>query len=114
MKVAVIGLGKAGLPLAGVMVEAGLEVVGVDLDKAKVEKINSGENPIPEEPELPEIIKEYGGKTLIATTNYEDASDCNAFVIIVPLFIDEKHEADFSILEQAFKSVGKVFLQNSI
>lgn len=49
MKVAVVGLGKAGLPLAAVIAESGLEVVGVDLDEEKCKMINSGINPIPEE-----------------------------------------------------------------
>lgn len=48
MSVAVIGLGRAGLPLAAVIAGSGLKVVGVDLDAEKCEKINRGKNPIPE------------------------------------------------------------------
>lgn len=64
MKVAVVGLGKAGLPLAAVIAESGLEVVGVDLDEEKCKMINSGINPIPEEPGLDELIKKHGEKSL--------------------------------------------------
>ena len=46
-KVSVIGLGKAGLPLAAVIADAGIEVIGVDVDKQRAEDINSGKNPIP-------------------------------------------------------------------
>ncbi|MHA1860234.1 MAG: 3-hydroxyacyl-CoA dehydrogenase NAD-binding domain-containing protein, partial [Candidatus Asgardarchaeia archaeon] len=46
-RVAVVGLGKAGLPLAAVIADSGIEVVGVDLDENKVKMINRGENPIP-------------------------------------------------------------------
>src|SRR3989338_7326172 len=62
MKISVIGLGKAGLPLAAVIADSGLDVLGVDLDKNKVEMINKGINPIEEEPGLKELIKKHGNK----------------------------------------------------
>jgi len=114
MRVAVVGLGKAGLPLAAVAADSGLQVTGVDLDASRVEKIKSGKNPIPEEPELDELIKKHAGQNLIATTRYEDASGCEGFIVIVPLFIDEQHKADFSILERAFRSVAAVMKPGSL
>ena len=74
VKVAVIGLGKAGLPLAAVIADSGLKVVGVDVDERKCEMINRGINPIPEEAGLDELIKKYAGKNLIATPRYEDVT----------------------------------------
>ena len=44
----VIGLGKAGLPLASVIAESGIDVIGVDVDRKKCETINQGINSIPE------------------------------------------------------------------
>ncbi len=46
--------------------------------------------------------------TIIAMTEYEDARDCNFFIVIVPLFIDENHNPDYAILENAFRNVGKI------
>ena len=108
MKIAVIGLGKAGLPLAGVIAENGFEVTGVDIDPDRCEAINRGENPIPEEAGLVELIRRHGGRGLVATTDYEDASECTAFIVIVPLFIDEFQNPDFGIMESAFRSVGRI------
>jgi len=108
MKIAVIGLGKAGLPLASVIADSGFEVIGVDIDEKRCEDINRGKNPIPEESGLGELIEQHGGKNLVATSNYEDAKGCNVFIIIVPLFTDENKNPDFSILESAFRSVGKI------
>ena len=108
MKIAVIGLGKAGLPLAAVIADGGFEVVGVDVDEKKCEMINKGVNPIPEEAGLDELIKKYGGKNLIATTNYKDAEDCNVYIVIVPLYVDENYNPDFGILENAFRNVGRI------
>jgi len=87
-KIAVIGLGKAGLPIAGVIADSGFDVIGIDIDEKKCNNINSGTNPIPEEKNLDELIKKHGGKSLIASSMYEYAKDSNFFIIIVPLFID--------------------------
>ncbi|MCW3133898.1 MAG: nucleotide sugar dehydrogenase [Methanophagales archaeon] len=114
MKIAVIGLGKAGLPLAGVIADSGLEVVGVDIDERKCEDINRGENPIPEERGLDELIKRHGGKDLIATTEYEDAKECEIFIIIVPLFTDENNIPDYRIIESAFRNVGRLLKRGDL
>ncbi len=114
MKIAIVGLGKAGLPLASVVADSGLEVVGVDIDQRRCEQINKGVNPIPEEVGLDELIKRHGGKTLVATPRYEDARECTNFIVVVPLFIDENHNPDFRILEEAFRSVGKVLKREDL
>ena len=106
--IAVIGLGKAGLPLAAVIAKSGIPVIGIDVDEKRCNKINNGINPILEEEGLDELVKNFGGKTLVASTTYEDAEKCSFFIVIVPLFIDEYNQPDFSILENAFRNVGKV------
>jgi UDP-N-acetyl-D-mannosaminuronic acid dehydrogenase len=107
-KLAVVGLGKAGLPVAGVIADSGFDIIGIDIDENKCNQINMGVNPIPEEKSLDELIKKHGGKRLITVPKYENAKECNFFIIIVPLFIDENHDPDFSILENAFRNVGKI------
>ncbi|SNQ61103.1 nucleotide sugar dehydrogenase [Candidatus Methanoperedens nitratireducens] len=107
-RIAVIGLGKAGLPIASVIADSGFNVSGVDIDKRKCDLINRGMNPIPDEQGLDGLIAKHGGKNLIAMAEYKDAGDCNFFIVIVPLFIDENHNPDFAILENAFRNVGKI------
>jgi UDP-N-acetyl-D-mannosaminuronic acid dehydrogenase len=114
VKIGVFGLGKAGLPLASVVADSGLEVIGIDIDQRRCENINRGVNPIPEEAGLDELIKRHGGKTLVATPRYEDARECTNFIIIVPLFIDERHNPDFRILEEAFRNVGKILKRGDL
>jgi len=106
--IAVIGLGKAGLPLAAVIANSGLTVIGIDVDKKRCDKINNGINPIPEEEGLDDLVKNFGGKTLVASTTYQDAEKCCFFIVIVPLFIDENNKPDFTILENAFRNIGKL------
>lgn len=108
MTIAVIGLGKAGLPLAAVIAEADLDIIGVDVDVQRCQQINNGVNPIPEEPHLDELIKKHGGKKLIATASYQDAKNCDFFIVIVPLFLDTNHKPDFQLLENAFRNIGKI------
>jgi UDP-N-acetyl-D-mannosaminuronic acid dehydrogenase len=108
MKINVVGLGKAGLPLAAVIADSGIEVLGSDLDKERVDTINKGLNPIEEEPGLKELIKKHGGKDLKATTDTIDAAQqSNVHIVIVPLFIDEKKKPDFSIMKKAFHTISK-------
>jgi len=108
MTIAVIGLGKAGLPLAVVIAEADLDIIGVDVDVQRCKQINNGVNPIPEEPHLDELIKKHGGKKLIATSSYQDAKNCDFFIVIVPLFLDANHKPDFQLLENTFRNIGKI------
>lgn len=66
MKVSIIGLGKAGLPLACVIADSGIEVRGIDVSPERVDAVNKGINPIPEEKELDELLQKHGGKSLKA------------------------------------------------
>lgn len=108
MKVAVIGLGKAGLPLASVIAESGIDVIGIDIDSKKCDAINHGINPIPEEVGLDELVRSHGGKRIVATSRYEDARDVRDFIVTVPLFIDKNCNPDYRILESAFRNLGKI------
>lgn len=107
-KIAVIGLGKAGLPIASIIADRRFKTVGIDIDENKCDLINRGINPIPDEQGLDELITKHGGNNLIATSKYEDAKNCNFFIVIVPLFIDENHNPDYTILENAFRNIGKI------
>ena len=107
-RIAVIGLGKAGLPIASVIADSGVSVTGVDVNEKRCRMINEGKNPIPEEAGLDELVAKHGGKNLVAVSDYNEAKDCNVFIIIVPLFIDEYNQPDFGILLDATAKVGKI------
>ncbi len=108
MKISVSGLGKVGLPLSAVIADAGFDVIGIDIDQQRIDRINKGENPLSEEPGLAELLQKHSGKALVATTDGVQAvKDTEFHIVIVPLFIDENHNADFSILRAAFTTVGK-------
>ena len=82
-KVAVIGLGKLGSPMAAAVSARGVAVIGADLDSIKVEKINRGEAPVAET-NLAEYIRR-GHERLRATTDLEAATiEAEIVFIIVP------------------------------
>lgn len=89
--IAVFGLGKMGLPLASVLAEAGATVHGVDIDETIVTAVNEGRCPVSGEPGLPDLVAEYGGGRLVATTDgAEAASAAEISVILVPTVLDEE------------------------
>ncbi len=115
MKISVVGLGKAGLPLAAVIADAGIDVIGVDLNSKKVQMINKGINPVKEEPGLSELIKKHGGKRLKATNNsIEAARESDVHIIVVPLFINENKKPDFSLIKKACENVGSGLKKNGL
>ncbi|MDF1479154.1 nucleotide sugar dehydrogenase [Leifsonia sp. H3M29-4] len=109
MRIAVIALGKIGLPLAVQFASKGHEVVGVDVNQAVVDLVNKGIEPFPGEAELQERLAELvpTGR-LRATTDYADAvPGADAVVLVVPLFVDEvTAEPDFGWMDAATESLG--------
>ncbi|MFD0213532.1 UDP-glucose dehydrogenase family protein [Streptomyces hirsutus] len=75
MRVSVIGCGHLGIPHAAAMAELGHEVIGVDVDQTKVDRLNAGECPI-YEPGLPELLARHTASgRLRFTTDIRDAAD---------------------------------------
>ncbi len=110
MKIAVVALGKIGLPLAVQFASKGHEVVGVDVNEALVGVINEGREPFPGEAELDERLSTLvpAGK-LVATTDYSTAiPGADAVVVVVPLFVnDETWQPDFGWMDSATASIAE-------
>lgn len=109
MKIAVIALGKIGLPLAVQFASKGHEVIGVDVNQTVVDLVNKGIEPFPGEERLQERLSELvPAGNLRATTDYGDAvPGADAVVLVVPLFVDEATaEPDFGWMDAATESLG--------
>jgi len=107
MKIAVIGAGKMGLPLAAFMASRDLQVTACDIDAELVAEINRGECGI-EEPGLPELIAAgVASGRLTATTDTEAAvAAAAAVLVIVPALIDENSDIDLTILESVTHQIS--------
>lgn len=109
MRIAVVALGKIGLPLAVQFASKGHEVIGVDVNPRTVDLVNEGKEPFPGEAHLAEKLAELvpAGR-LRATTDYAEAiPGVDAVVVVVPLFVnDETWQPDFAWMDQATKSLA--------
>jgi len=109
MKIAIIGLGYVGLPLA---VEFGkkMEVIGLDINKPRIAELQSGKDSTLEvsEDELKEATK------LSYTANPEDVCDCNIYIITVPTPIDAYKRPDLTPLQKSSETVGKLLSKGDI
>ncbi|MGV8847333.1 nucleotide sugar dehydrogenase [Tessaracoccus sp.] len=110
MKIAVIAMGKIGLPLAVQFADMGHEVVGVDVQQSVVDSVNNGVEPFPGEAHLQEKLSELVPPGLLrATTDYSEAiPGADAIVIVVPLFVnDETWQPDFGWMDSATRSFAE-------
>lgn len=109
MRIAVVALGKIGLPLAVQFADSGHDVVGVDVNAATVDSINAGLEPFPGEAYLQDKLAALvAAGRLRATTDYAEAvPDADAVVIVVPLFVDDATwEPDFAWMDAATRSLA--------
>jgi nucleotide sugar dehydrogenase len=109
VKIAVIALGKIGLPLAVQFASKGHDVVGVDVNRATVTAVNEGLEPFPGEAHLQEMLSELvpAGK-LRATTEYSEAvPEADAVVLVVPLFVDAEAKPDFGWMDAATAELAR-------
>ncbi|MGW9627083.1 nucleotide sugar dehydrogenase [Microbacterium sp. NPDC055521] len=110
MRIAVVALGKIGLPLAVQFASSGHDVVGVDVNQQAVDIINAGREPFPGEVHLQERLAELipAGR-LRATTDYSEAiPDADAVVLVAPVFVnDETWEPDFKYMDAATRSLAE-------
>lgn len=106
--VAVVGLGKIGLPLAAQFAENGLDVIGCDINPDVVASVNAGRSHIHEEAGLEDAVaKAVAGSRLRATVDTESAvREADTVILIVPLLADREHNVDFGLIDKATRAVG--------
>lgn len=116
MRIAVVALGKIGLPLAVQFASKGHEVIGVDVSKRRVELVNEAKEPFPGEARLQELLSEaVTSGRLRATTDYGEAiPDAEAVILVVPLVVDEDSTPDFRWMDAATSSLAEHLSANTI
>ncbi len=102
-KLAVIGLGYIGLPTAAVFADAGLEVVGVDVNPAAVDSINAGQPHIVE-PNLDRLLQSVVEKKNLRASLKAEAAD--AFIVAVPTPFKDNHVPDLKYIEAAARDIA--------
>ena len=109
MSVAVVALGKIGLPLAVQIASKGIEVIGVDISQNVVDMVNAGTPPFPGETDLDTKLNEaVDGGLLKATTDTTAAvSESGTVVVVVPLMTDAGGVPDFCALDSATTEIAR-------
>jgi UDP-N-acetyl-D-galactosamine dehydrogenase len=116
-KIAVIGLGYVGLPLA---VEFGKKysTVGFDINKERVKELNSGtDSTLEVEDELLQSVltsQNNGVNGLYISTNIASIKDCNVFIVTVPTPTDKNNRPVLTPLYKASESVGSILKKGDI
>ena len=112
-KIAIIGLGYVGLPLCIRFAEAGISVIGLDVDVDKTVKINDGKsyiNHISEE----HIKSALETGRLEASTEFNRISEVQVVIICVPTPLNKHREPDISYVLDSGSQIGKFITRNTL
>lgn len=110
-KIAIIGLGYVGLPLAHAFSEK-YKVVGFDIAQWRIDELNSG---VDRTLELSEAqVEETLQNGMTFTSDLAKMSDCNIYIVTVPTPIDSSNRPDLTPLIKSSESVGKVLKKDDI
>lgn len=116
-RIAVIGLGYVGLPLA-VEFAKHFPVSGFDINKTRISELNSGSDRTLEvaDDHLSSVITGQLplDKGLFCTDQLGDIADCNIYIITVPTPVDRHNRPDLTPLYKASETVGKVLKKGDI
>lgn len=111
IKICVIGLGYVGLPLARLF-STKYPTIGYDLNKKRVNELNSGHDSTLEVDDL--LLGQAINNGFKCTDNIDDIKDCNFYIVAVPTPVDDNNRPDLLPLIKASETVGKVIKPGDI
>ena len=103
--VAIVGLGYVGLPLSLQFCRKGISIIGLDIDRAKVDKLNRGESFIHHIPAT-SVAQEVTSGRFRASCEFSEVSKCGAVVICVPTPLNKNREPDISYIIATGKAIA--------
>jgi UDP-N-acetyl-D-glucosamine dehydrogenase len=104
-RVGILGLGYVGLPLAVASYRAGFSVVGFDIDKHRIEILNSAKSPIERVPDELLAQMRASGRFHV-TSDFSKTAECDVLVICVPTPLGKHREPDLSFIESTVESIA--------
>lgn len=111
IKIAVIGLGYVGLPLARLF-STKYKTVGFDMNQRRVDALMTGHDATLEVAD--DLLQEAIANGFKCTTDIEEIRDCNFYVVAVPTPVDSNNRPDLRPLYGASETVGKVISKGDI
>ena len=110
-KICIIGLGYVGLPLAHAFSEK-YEVIGYDINKPRIDELNSGFDRTLELTE--DQVKESLKNGMKFSLNVDDIKDCNIYIVTVPTPIDDSNEPDLTPIIKSTETIAKILKKDDI
>ena len=110
-KIAIIGLGYVGLPLARLF-STKYKTIGFDINSKRVSELIRGHDSTLEIDD--NLLQSSLSEGLQCTTNIEDIRGCNFYIITVPTPVDKNNRPDLTPLLKASETVGKVLSKGDI
>ncbi|MCI9437317.1 MAG: nucleotide sugar dehydrogenase [Lachnospiraceae bacterium] len=108
-KISLVGLGYVGMPIAVEFAKRGVEVIGFDLNAAKIETYKSGIDPTKEVGD--DVIK---STTVEFTSNEEDLRRAKFHIVAVPTPVNDDHTPDLTPVEGASEILGRNLTKGSV
>lgn len=117
-KIAIIGLGYVGLPLARLFATK-YQVIGFDIDQQRISELNAGTDKtleVADDVLQQVLVRDFktAEKGLVCSSQLEDITDCNYYIITVPTPVDKNNRPDLTPLYKASETVGKVLKKGDI
>jgi UDP-N-acetyl-D-glucosamine dehydrogenase len=106
LKVAIVGMGYVGLPLAEAFIDKGIKVIGFDVDQTKVDALKKGQSYIRHIPSS-RVSKMLKSELLQPTTEARRLADADAIVLCVPTPLNIYREPDLSYVESTTRTVAR-------
>ena len=117
IKVAIIGLGYVGLPLARLFATK-YPVTGFDINRSRIAELQSGKDSTLEvaDADLKAVLKieVSDANGLLCSDNLDDIKDCNYYIVTVPTPVDKNNRPDLTPLYKSSETVGKVLKKGDI
>ena len=120
LKIAIIGLGYVGLPLARLFATK-YPVLGFDINQQRIDELNAGidatlevENDVLKSVLLDKNPFQENENGLFCSTNEEDIKDATIYIVTVPTPVDKNNRPDLTPLKKASETVGKVLSKGDI
>jgi len=111
IRIAVIGLGYVGLPLARLF-STKYSTVGFDVNPERINMLMNGHDDTLEIED--HLLQQAFKNGLLCTNQIEDLKDCNVFVVAVPTPVDENNRPDLTPLQKASETVGRVISKDGV
>jgi len=116
LKIAVIGIGRIGLPTALCFAKAGFETIGVDINEKLVNMVNSGDYPLKDEPEFDKIFETViENKKFRAETDISNVvPNCDIILLSLPTPMNNQNIPDYTALLTVGKSLNGLLSNGQI